>query len=78
MEVSGKLHTLGKEPRYPLNKRLGGPQSRSGRFGEEILVPARILTPARPPRSLVTILRSAHFWDITDVSGQRVGSIFTG
>jgi hypothetical protein len=24
-----------KEYRYPLNRRLGGPQSRSGRFGEE-------------------------------------------
>jgi hypothetical protein len=40
MEVSGQLHvpaTLspGKEPRYPLDRRLGGPQSRSGRDGEE-------------------------------------------
>jgi len=25
----------GKEPRYPLKRGLGGPQSRSGRFGEE-------------------------------------------
>jgi hypothetical protein len=24
-----------KESRYPSNRRLGGPQSRSGRFGEE-------------------------------------------
>jgi len=24
-----------KEPRYPLKRRLGGPQSRSGHFGEE-------------------------------------------
>jgi hypothetical protein len=29
--------TLGKEHPYPLNKRLGGPQGRSGRFGEIIL-----------------------------------------
>jgi hypothetical protein len=40
MEVSGQLHdpaTLpqGKNPRYPLGRRLGGPQSRSGRGGEE-------------------------------------------
>jgi hypothetical protein len=40
MEVSGQLHTLanlppGKEPRYPLDRRLGGPQSRFGRCGEE-------------------------------------------
>jgi len=27
--------TSGKEPQYPLNERLGGPQSLSGRFGEE-------------------------------------------
>jgi hypothetical protein len=25
----------GKEPRYPLDRRLSGPQSRSGRGGEE-------------------------------------------
>jgi hypothetical protein len=36
MEVSGQLHTPaalppGKDPLYPLDRRLGGPQSRSGR-----------------------------------------------
>jgi hypothetical protein len=40
MEVSGQLHSLtpllrGKCPQYPLDKRLGGAQNRSGRFGEE-------------------------------------------
>jgi hypothetical protein len=40
MEVSGQLHapaTLppGKSPWYPLDRRLGGPQSRSGFGGEE-------------------------------------------
>jgi hypothetical protein len=40
MEVISQLHaqaTLpqGKSPRYPLDRRLGGPQSRSGRGGEE-------------------------------------------
>jgi hypothetical protein len=40
MEVSGQLHaqaTLSKEksPGYPMDRRLGGPQSRSGRGGEE-------------------------------------------
>ena len=39
MKVNGYLHTpaplpLGKELRYPLDKRLVGP-SRSGHFGEE-------------------------------------------
>jgi hypothetical protein len=40
MEVSGQLHDpdalpSGKEPRYPMNRRLGGPQSQFGRGGEE-------------------------------------------
>jgi len=29
------LYTQGKSPRYPLDRRLGGPQSRSGHGGEE-------------------------------------------
>jgi hypothetical protein len=41
MEVSGQLHALaalppeGKSPCYPLDRRLGGTQCRSGRGGEE-------------------------------------------
>jgi hypothetical protein len=40
MEVSGKLHAptsylRGKSIRYPVGGRLGGPQSRPGRFGVE-------------------------------------------
>jgi hypothetical protein len=40
MEVNGQLHTpaalpRGKESLVPLDRRLGGPQSRSGRDGEE-------------------------------------------
>jgi hypothetical protein len=40
MEVSSQLHAPaallpGKEPLYPLDARLGGPQSRSGHGGEE-------------------------------------------
>jgi len=41
MEVSGQLHamavalSLRKRLRYPLDRRLGGPQSWSGRGGEE-------------------------------------------
>jgi hypothetical protein len=39
-----------KEPRYPFDRRLGGPQSRSGRSGEEkILDPTGTRTPI--PRS---------------------------
>jgi hypothetical protein len=38
--MSGQLHApaallRGKNPRYPLGRRLGGPQNRSGRRGEE-------------------------------------------
>jgi hypothetical protein len=38
--TSGQLHapaalSPGKEPPYPLDRRLSGPQSRSGRLGEE-------------------------------------------
>jgi hypothetical protein len=40
MEVSGQLHApaalpQGKSPYYPLERRLGGPQSRSGLSDEE-------------------------------------------
>jgi hypothetical protein len=40
MEVSGQLHAPAalpprKSPWYPLDRRLGGPQSRPGRDGEE-------------------------------------------
>jgi hypothetical protein len=40
MEVCGQLHAHaalppGKDPRYPLYRRLGGPQSRSGRYEKE-------------------------------------------
>jgi hypothetical protein len=40
MEVSGQIHapaasSPGKSPLYPLDRRLGGPQSRSGRGGVE-------------------------------------------
>jgi hypothetical protein len=40
MELSGQLHSptalpQGKSP-YPLNRKVGGPQSRSGRGSEEI------------------------------------------
>jgi len=40
MEMSFRLKApatlpTGEEPRYPLNRRLGEPQSRSGRLAEE-------------------------------------------
>jgi hypothetical protein len=37
------LYPRGKSPRYTLDRRLGGPQSRSGRRGEENLLPRNFL-----------------------------------
>jgi hypothetical protein len=63
MEVSGQLHapaTLlpGKKPRHPLDRRLGGSQSRSGRGGEEknSPFPCKESNPGRPARSVVIVL----------------------
>jgi hypothetical protein len=39
------LSLRGKSPRYPLHRRLGGPQSRSGRRGEEKILGTPNLTP---------------------------------
>jgi hypothetical protein len=49
--MNGQLHApavlpRAKGPRYPLDRRLGGPQSRSGLFGEvKILDPTGTRTP---------------------------------
>jgi hypothetical protein len=60
MGVSGQRHALprftppppGKDPRYPLDKRLGGPQSRSGRRGQKKNpLPCRGSNPDRTARS---------------------------
>jgi hypothetical protein len=64
MEVSGQFqaplpHSQGKSPWYPLDRRLGGSQSRSGRGGEEknIQPPPEIepYNSERPTRNLVVI-----------------------
>jgi hypothetical protein len=47
------------EQRYPLDRRLGGPQSRYGNGGEEEIIPSlplRGINPGRPASSLVTIV----------------------
>jgi hypothetical protein len=60
LEVSGQLHAPaalppGKSLRYPFYRRLGGPQSQSGRYGEvKIFYSNGTRTPApsgRPARS---------------------------
>jgi hypothetical protein len=55
MKVNGRLHTLvalppGKEPRYPSDRRLGGPQSQSGHCEEEenLAVPGTEPGPSSP------------------------------
>jgi hypothetical protein len=74
MEVSGQpyaqpLYPQGKSPWYPLDRRLDGPQSRSGRGGEEknsqpvpgleppIIQPVTQRYTTRLSRLLVLILR---------------------
>jgi hypothetical protein len=58
MEVSGFLQAAaallpGKLPSYPLNRKLVGPQSLPGRYGEEKnLAPAGITTAAVQPLAL--------------------------
>jgi hypothetical protein len=57
MEVSGQLHAPaalppGKEPWYPVDRRLGRPQNLSGRHGEEKnLAPTGTQTPTPQPSS---------------------------
>jgi hypothetical protein len=61
MGVNGQRHApaalypRGKKPRYPLDRRLGGPQSRSGRRGQKKsplpLLGIESRSPDRPARS---------------------------
>jgi len=57
----GRLYPLGKA-RYPLYRRLGGPQGQSGRA--ENLAPHRDSIPDRPARSqsLYRLSYPAHIW----------------
>jgi hypothetical protein len=54
----GPLYPKWKRPRYPLDKRLGGPRSRSGRDGENKSFHCSCWKskPGRPASSLVTKL----------------------
>jgi hypothetical protein len=56
MAVSGQLHApaalpQGKSPWYPLDRRLGGPQNRSGRGGFNLI---NINTRDRTKQSFIT------------------------
>jgi hypothetical protein len=47
------VYTRGKSPRYPLDRRLGGPQNRSALYGEENnILPCREWNPDRLAHSL--------------------------
>jgi hypothetical protein len=52
------FYPRGKSPSFPLDRKLGRPQSRRGRGGEEkkLSSPYRESKPSRQARSLVTIL----------------------
>jgi len=62
MRMSGQLHApvvlpLGKEPRYPLNKRLSGLHNRSGCGGEgKEFLPLSGMELSRPVHSLGSVL----------------------
>jgi hypothetical protein len=51
MEVSGQFYAMdalhpGEEPKYPLNRKLGGSQNQSGWFVEENnLLPLSVIKP---------------------------------
>jgi hypothetical protein len=52
------LYCRGNSPRYILYKILGGPQSRSWRYGQEILLPLTVIEPlflGGPSCSLVSL-----------------------
>jgi hypothetical protein len=58
MEVSCQFHAMaacsqGKEPRYPTDKRLGGPQDRVGHPGEQ----KNLFTPHRIERCFLGLTR---------------------
>ena len=68
MEANGSLHASAavppeKEPRYPLNRRLGGPHSRTG-FGEK---DKNVLSlPSIEPRTVPPIIWSLYQLSYSD------------
>jgi hypothetical protein len=70
MEVSGQLHapaalSQGNGPCFPLGRRLDGPQSRSGRGGEE--KSSQLLPGLEPP-----IIQSVAQHYTTELSGSQI------
>jgi hypothetical protein len=74
MEVSGQLHARplypqGKSPWYPLDRRLGGPQSRSESGGEKKNSHPRRESNPRTPIVQPAAQRYTN-WAITALSGR--------
>jgi hypothetical protein len=67
MEVSGQLHDQIKSPWYPLDRRLGGRQNRSGRDGEEKIPSPRQESKPRTPIVQAVAQRYTN-WAITTVN----------
>jgi len=55
MEVSGQLHLQGKSPWYPLDRRLSGPQNRSGRGGPTLTL-LLLIPPSGPTVTLLPLI----------------------
>jgi hypothetical protein len=70
-----RLTPGGNSPQYPLDRRLGGPQSRSGCYKEEknilplLGIELRIL--CRPPHSLNTKPTALSFPELADLAAPR-------
>jgi len=77
MEVSGQLHSQGAlhpgKPKYPSNRRLGGPHSQSGSLGElrKALAPAGIRTPDRPARGIMAVMAPEELGKSLEASHSR-------
>jgi hypothetical protein len=79
MEVSGQLHALaalspGKETPVPLDRRLGGPQSRSRCHGlQNNILPCRESNPDRPVSSpsLCRLKYPGFYWGVTGTNSHR-------
>jgi hypothetical protein len=72
------LYPLGNNPRYPLDRKLGAPQSRSGRRGEEKnLLPLSgiehrpVMTSIKPSHFILALYLTAEKYFVTTVMNGR-------
>jgi hypothetical protein len=71
------LYPRGKSPPYALDRRLGGPQSRSGRRGEEKILGLELRSLGRPARSQ-SLYRLRYPGSITPCSLLKVNRRYRG